>query len=405
MPSRRRYLSALLAAGLSLILCEAALQLAARMVPFVNYQISPPWSRNQVPDSGLGYRNSPFFPGHDRRGYRNDDALDRYDIVAIGDSMTYGFGVSPESSWPRQLRTLSGRTVYNGGVGGYGPCEYERVAEELLVLKPELVIVALNVTNDIADAYRSVVLERRCPNLMTTDPATLAAMRQADDKATLRELVAQFQPETPPPSPALWKRTALYGLARSLYIQARRADMNPFRDFDDTFESATSQRFRVPMASPAPFRTVFIDPRLHEFAIDSQDPRIEEGLRITFGAIRLLRGNLERSGVHLIVAVLYSKPYVLAPVLERDRRDLLPRFQRMNDLEARATERVSRWLSANGIRFIDTAGRMRAEVSAGRMLFAESDDYHPNAAGYAAIAAVILEGAGGVLNAKRPASR
>ena len=405
MQSRRRYVSALLAAGLSLIFCEAALQLAARMIPFVKYQLSPPWSRNQVRDSGLGYRNSPFFPGHDRRGYRNDDALDRYDIVAIGDSTTYGFGVSPEASWPRQLRTLSSRTVYNGGVGGYGPCEYERVADELLVLKPDLVIVGLNVGNDFADAYRSVVLDRRCPNLMTSDPVRLAAMQQADDQATLRELVAQFQPETPPPVQAFWKRSALYGLARSLYIQARRADMNPFRDFDDTFESAAGQRFRVPMASPAPFRTVFIDPRLVEFAIDSQDPRIEEGFRITFDALALLRANLERKGVHLIVAVIHNKPYVLAPVLERDRRDLLPRFQRVNGLEARATERVTEWLSANGIRFIDTAGRMKAEVSAGRMPFAESDDHHPNAAGYAAIAGVIFESVKGVLNAKRPASR
>lgn len=391
MRPRRRFIHALLATGLSLLLCEGALQLASHTIPFVKYQVSPPWSRNQVADPNVGYRNSPFFPGHDRRGYRNDDALEQYDIVAIGDSTTYGFGVAPDASWPRQLRTLSGRTVYNAGVGGYGPCEYARVAEELVGLKPALVIVGLNLANDIADAYRSVVLDHRCPHLMTTDAATLAAMRQADDEATLRELVARFQPKTQEPYRPFWKRTALYGLMQSFYFRVRRVDMNPFRDVDASFQSAADQPFRLPLDSPAPFRTVFIEPRQQEFAIDPDDPRIDEGFRITLEAIRLLHSRLSRRGVPLVVALLHNKPYVLAPVLERDRRDLLPSFQRLIGLEASATERVSRWLAAHEIRFLDTGERMKAEIKEGRMLFAESDDHHPNAAGYAAIAAAVLE--------------
>jgi hypothetical protein len=389
--TRRRFVYALLASGLSLVLCEGLLQIAARTIPFVKYQVSPPWNRNRVPDPEFGYRNSPFFPGHDRRGYRNDDALDHYDILAIGDSSTYGFGASAEGSWPRQLRTLSGRTVYNGGVGGYGPCEYLRVAEELSVLKPKLVILALYLGNDLADAYGSVVLERRCPILATTDAAVVAAMQQADEKATLRDLFVEFETTMMDPPQTFWKRSALYGLARSLVNRLQTTGAIPFRHADDTFQAAASRPFRVPMESPDPYRTVFVDPRLYELAIDLNDPRIAEGLRITLEAIKMLQTSLEQRGVPLVVALIHNKPFVMAPVLERDRLDLFPRFQRLIGLEARATEAVSRWLSSHRIRFLDTGDHLRAEVLSGRMLFAESDDHHPTSVGYGAIAAAIFE--------------
>jgi lysophospholipase L1-like esterase len=391
MASRRRWFHALLACALGLVCCEAALQLTARAIPRVNYLLSSPWYRNQVADAALGYRNSPFFPGHDRLGYRNDDARDRYDVLAIGDSMTYGFGVAPEDSWPRQLRTLTGQNVYNAGVGGYGPCEYQRVAAEQASLQPKLVVVALNVANDIADAYRSVVLHARCPELKTNDPAVLQAMKQADARGSLRDLTAPFQTKAVPPPQPHWKRLALYGLARSLAIQVRRADVNPFREADLTFESAAGQPNRVPFDGPAPFKTVFIEPRLDEFAIDPADPRIAEGLRITFAALDAIRAEYRHRGVPVAVAVLHNKPIVLSGLIASHRPDLLPRFERLSALEQQMTELVVRWLSQENIPFVDTADRLSQEIAAGRMPFPESDDHHPNAAGYGAIAAAIAE--------------
>jgi hypothetical protein len=41
-------------------------------------------------------------------------------ILAVGDSFTFGDGVSDWETWPAQLERLSGRRVINGGVGGYG---------------------------------------------------------------------------------------------------------------------------------------------------------------------------------------------------------------------------------------------------------------------------------------------
>src|SRR3989344_3134093 len=44
-------------------------------------------------------------------------------ILILGDSMTFGYGVEQEESYPEILETLLGKdyTVINSGVGGYSP--------------------------------------------------------------------------------------------------------------------------------------------------------------------------------------------------------------------------------------------------------------------------------------------
>src|SRR5690349_13483737 len=41
-------------------------------------------------------------------------------ILALGDSMTEGFAVGNDETWPAQLERLTGRRVLNAGVRGYG---------------------------------------------------------------------------------------------------------------------------------------------------------------------------------------------------------------------------------------------------------------------------------------------
>jgi hypothetical protein len=91
MPARRRrYLRLiLLTIGVvaGLVLTEGALRL--RRVVLERWV--PPMT---IPDARLGHRLNPAYPGHDVRGWRNQVPLDAADIVALGDSQTYGLGVS-----------------------------------------------------------------------------------------------------------------------------------------------------------------------------------------------------------------------------------------------------------------------------------------------------------------------
>ncbi len=105
-------------------------------------------------DEYLVHRIAPGSGGHDEWGFRNYQRPAGVDIVAIGDSQTYGISVSSNQSWPAQLVTISGKTTYNMALGGYGALQYLHLLQtRALELKPETVIVGLYFGNDFLDAY------------------------------------------------------------------------------------------------------------------------------------------------------------------------------------------------------------------------------------------------------------
>ena len=70
-------------------------------------------------------------------------------ILALGDSMTEGFAVGNDETWPAHLERLTGRRVLNGGVRGYGLDQIVLRAERLVPeLKPSTVVLAF-IADDI----------------------------------------------------------------------------------------------------------------------------------------------------------------------------------------------------------------------------------------------------------------
>jgi hypothetical protein len=104
---------------------------------------------NRVPDDALLYRLDQRLRDVDARGFRNPDALDSYDVVAIGDSHTYGYNVTWRQAWPHQLGVRTGKRVYNMGVGGYGVYQYAHLFNLALQYKPSHVIIGLYPANDL----------------------------------------------------------------------------------------------------------------------------------------------------------------------------------------------------------------------------------------------------------------
>lgn len=71
------------------------------------------------------------------------------DVVAIGDSLTYGFPFSPKASWVESLNDLFPRGVVNqGSCGDTTGGMLSRFREDVLLYQPEYVII-MGGTNDI----------------------------------------------------------------------------------------------------------------------------------------------------------------------------------------------------------------------------------------------------------------
>ena len=79
--------------------------------------------------------------GCGRRRFRKLAAGDA--ILAVGDSLTAGFGVPKGADYPAQLAQILGRKVINGGVSGDTSAQALARLPALLVQKPKLVVVSI----------------------------------------------------------------------------------------------------------------------------------------------------------------------------------------------------------------------------------------------------------------------
>lgn len=136
--------------------------------------------RNRRFHPHLGWVADSHLPEIDARGFRNPPGTPRSDVVALGDSQTYGFHVPPADSWPSCLARMTGRTVYNHGLGGYGPLQYRYLAGDALTDEPRDLILALYPANDLADAWQAI--DRSWPDDPEDGRPPVAACRDLESR-------------------------------------------------------------------------------------------------------------------------------------------------------------------------------------------------------------------------------
>src|SRR5262249_16934344 len=87
----------------------------------------------------------------DKDGFRHNHPADTSDIVVIGDSYV-AFGENEEDTFGRRLQRLTGLSVQNLGVGGYGPFQYLEILKMYGVpRKPQYALFCFYEGNDIRD--------------------------------------------------------------------------------------------------------------------------------------------------------------------------------------------------------------------------------------------------------------
>ncbi|MGC2518227.1 MAG: hypothetical protein WA373_03865 [Burkholderiales bacterium] len=186
--------------------------------------------------NNLGYRGENLDP-RKRKQYR---------IATLGDSFTFGWGVDDEDTWPRVLeKNLRNRgldvEVMNLGQPGTWPAQYAEIAERALpVLRPDLVVVAVNPGDDLGQIMRAAttshkgesgrtawsaikaVLKSLYPNLLELKRRVSSPKSEMSATAGWKEQVADLLPHLSPEENR--KLDRIDGEIKGMFV---RGELNP----------------------------------------------------------------------------------------------------------------------------------------------------------------------------------
>ncbi|HXA96469.1 MAG TPA: SGNH/GDSL hydrolase family protein [Candidatus Dormibacteraeota bacterium] len=383
----------------SVVAAEGLLQLASRMSPTVERRLAPPWEVDQsvVPDERMVWRGNPLRPDHDRWGYRNPDRPARADVVALGDSQTYGPD-DPSRAWPSVLARRAGLIVYNMALPGYGPGQSLLQLDDALSLDPKDLVVSVYFGNDLYDCF--VLALRRSE--LTADPAAAtpalrAEAEQLERRQSLRsERIQLFGAgEAGDPSTGASARSwasrhvQLYRLARALRYRLSTAPaINPMlsRDFARAAAAAAADsRHIVYPVEEGGWRTILSGPYRGQ-AQDARDPRIRLGFEIMREALARIAARARSARARLLVVLIPTKERVFVA-----RVGVVDRYPGLREVVADET----RWrrdliadLLARDIDHLDVLGHLQAAPA---QPYYEDVDGHPNEVGHEIIAAAVAE--------------
>jgi lysophospholipase L1-like esterase len=354
----------------------------------------------QIRDPDLRRRGNPRHPDHDEAGWRNASRPDRVDVVALGDSQTWGTEVARELAWPQVVERLSQRRVYNMSQPGYGPWQYARLLAEARDLSPDLVVVAVYFGNDVYDAYRDAYEDGLSSDLASADAALRARMRQLDREAPLRAEWRRTQAAYRGPVKSGLRASTDWLHANVAVYGAIEATIASFGPATPPFETAVRRDFarytrRAAEGEPGllePFEdgslsTVFT-PRARLPALDPSDPRIEDGLRILVALLRRMRDSAPPA--QLAVLLVPTKELVYAEHATSRGARLHDSHVRLVAAETDLRQRLTAALDARGVPWIDALPELRAALSEQHPPYEMDWNGHPNAEGNAAIARSLL---------------
>lgn len=328
-------------------------------------------------DPVLRWRVPPHSASHDAWGYRNREVPNRIDVVTVGDSVTYGVGARARRSWPAVLAEVSGRSVYNLALGGYGPVDYRALVEEkALSLDPDAIVVGFYLGNDLMDAFRSVYTMEHWAALRDPGWAGETAGPRAVSEADTRAPVQRhfFAGEL-----RRWagRNFVLYrmgGLALGDVLRGMVLDRK-------TPGETNLSLLRRPDGS----LWAALHPQYLSESYDLEDPRLREGMRQSLVALGAIADLCGERGVRLLVVLLPTRLRVFAEEAARQPRlqnaELIAQLARD---EAAAGDEIAGWLDAHGVAYVDSLSALRSRIQT-QGLYGPASDNHPHAGGYRVI--------------------
>jgi SGNH hydrolase-like domain, acetyltransferase AlgX len=355
--------------AVALVLCEFASRLFLNPADYLNVTM--------VDDPALGRRIAPGSTGFDQWGFRNPNVPESVDIVALGDSHTYGNCAKMNESWPHVLAELSGRGIYNLGLGGYGPNQYFHLFEnKALSLKPRTILCGLYFGDDFENAF-----------LITYGLEHWAHLRRLAAEKVNFDI---WEPEATPSwhkHIRVWlsRHSVIYKLVFHGPLIGRLKGNVQIENATKLYAGATSLIIEEQNIREA-FLPTGIARRLNQ-----RSESVQEGMRITLDFLKQMNETCVRSNVQFVVVLIPTKETVFAPHLEK--RPNLPLGELIDQLiadERIARAEVLKFLTGANIEHVDTLPALQQAVD--KELYARTaQDMHPGKNGYRVIAQAVAE--------------
>jgi len=359
----------LVSVGVSLLLLELGLR---AFTPFPIH-----WRSHQVPDPILRWVMDPNHEGIDADGFRNPGVPETAAIVAIGDSHTYGFNARPDESWPAQLAQLSGRAVYNLGMGGYGPLQYLYLTERALELRPDWVVVGLYVANDLIDVCRDLTRREHWRGWAEQNGIDTAACGapKSGQRWGERERSLDFWLQT---NTALG---SLLTLTTRDWRTARRMDRGEIRPHQGIAVIEPGVKAELKQ------RTI----RHQGRDMNLDDPRHALALEVLKTVLGQTKARTDAGGARLGVLFIPTRLLVFQAYLVEHGYPVSAEYEEAVAWERRIVSQLGARLDALGVPWVEAQPQLERALADAGNPYPIRDDSHPRAAGYRAYAEAALQ--------------
>lgn len=354
-------------AGIGLLLCEAGARLFLNSADYLGVGL--------VHDDILGaVPSATAKAGFDAWGFRNRSVPESSDIVAVGDSHTFGNTARMEDSWPYVLGKLTGYSVYNMGMGGYGPNQYFYLSNaRALSLKPKMIVWGLYMGDDFDNAY--------------------GITYGLDHWAYLRQLPARKADAdiwgTAPVNLPWHKKTRVWLSEHSVVYQlVFHASIGGRVQGEMQIKNAAQLYPGVATSISVPEKNILeaFRPQGMLKGLDQESPSVREGMRITFELMKEMNETCRKNHIQFLVVVIPIKEAVFSDDLQKDpnlpMHDLLAKLLPNEQL---ARERTFAFLKEANIPYVDALPALKKAED--HQLYARTAaDMHPGRNGYRVIA-------------------
>lgn len=285
----------------------------------------------------------------DEQGFRNAGEWPEHaEIVAIGDSLVFGYGVDVELAWPQQLAKQTGKQVLNLGLIGASPQHYRRIHEAFArPLQPKVIVVGFFARNDFWDANK------------------FAAWEASGVGGNYLEWRAFGMPTKEQYANPFFR--AIFELRKRSYI------LSLLKFGRDALRRSSSRQAEVVQTASGAEMYLFDEDFRTKTELSGPN---NDTFKLVVDELRSMRDAAQRDGSRLILMLQPAKEEVYAA----GRSDELPD----------ATIALRAELDALGIEYIDAVPAFREKAQQGQALFFPIDG-HPNAAGYAVLASLVAE--------------